>query len=188
MELKADARKNAVSKFSFGDIVITPTLKEVYLGTITRYYTFDPGANNGYGYSYLNYRDCTITKLAKPITYHIFDSAYGNKTKVSEFLNDYGTSRWYSYPDFKKTCPKRAINGKLELDCSEERFKEALVKKIYDYSAFEEYAKKSYYSADDKILYYFLGKGTFGFGFEPFEIPEEIMHKIKAAGIRYIEE
>jgi serine/threonine protein kinase len=131
MELKADSKKNAVSKFSFGDIITTPTLKEVYLGTITQYYTFDQGRNNGYGYYYLNYHDCTITKLAKPITYHVFDSIYGEKTKVSDFLNDYGTSRWYSYPDFKKTCPKRAIDGKLELDCSEEHFKEELIKKIY---------------------------------------------------------
>ena len=57
-----------------------------------------------------------------------------------------------------------------------------------DYKAFEEYAKKSYYSAEDKILYYFLGKDTFGFGSEPFEIPEDIMYKIKAAGIRYVDE
>jgi hypothetical protein len=188
MELKAESKKKAVSKFSFGDIITTPTLKEVYLGTITQYYTFDPGAKSGYCYSYLNYRDCTITKLAKPITYHVFDSVYGNKTKVSEFLNDYGTSSWYSYPDFKKTCPKRAIDGKLEIDCSEEYFKEELVKKIYDYSAFEEYAKKSYYSAEDKTLYYFLGKDTFGFGSEPFEIPDAIMNNIKAAGIKYVEE
>jgi hypothetical protein len=134
------------------------------------------------------YRDCTITKLAKPITYHVFDSAYGDKTKISEFLNNYGTSRWYSYPDFKKNCPKRAIEGKLELDCSEESFREELIKKIYDYSAFEKYAKSSYYSAEDRILYYFLGKETFGFGFEPFEIPENIMAKIKAAGIKYVDE
>jgi hypothetical protein len=188
MEIKAESKKNAVSKFSFGDIITTPTLREVYLGTVTQYYTFDPGRNNGYGYYYLNYHDCTITKLAKPITYHVFDSIYGEKTKVSDFLNDYGTSRWYSYPDFKKTCPKRTIEGKLELDCSEEYFKEELIKKIYDYKAFEEYAKKSYYSAEDKILYYFLGKDMFGFGAEPFELPEDIMNRLKAAGMKYIEE
>jgi hypothetical protein len=188
MELKAESKKKAVSKFSFGDIITTPTLKEVYLGTITQYYTFDPGRNDSSYGNRINYYDCTITKLAKPITYHVFDSIYGDKTKVSDFLNDYGTSRWYSYPDFKKTCPKRVIDRKLELDCSEEYFKEELIKKIYDYKAFEEYAKKSYYSAEDRTLYYFLGKDTFGFGFEPFEIPENIMYKIKAAGIRYIEE
>jgi hypothetical protein len=187
MELKAESKKKAVSKFSFGDIITTPTLREVYLGTITQYYTFDQGRNNGYGYYYLNYHDCTITKLAKPITYHVFDSIYGEKTKVSDFLNDYGTSCWYSYPDFKKTCPKRTIEGKLELDCSEESFKEELIKKIYDYKAFEEYAKKSYYS-EDKILYYFLGKDTFGFGSDPFELPKDIMYKIQAAGIKYVDE
>lgn len=187
-ELKKDLKKTAVSKFAFGDILKTPTIEEVYLGTITKYYTFDSGTNNGYGYSYLNYRECTVTKLAKPITYHIFDSIYGNKVKVSEFLKDYGTSRWYSYPNFKKTCPKRAIDGKLELDCSEEHFKAKLVKKIYDYTAFEKYANESYVRPEDRVLYYFLCKETFGLGFEPFEIPEDIMNKIKAAGVKYVEE
>jgi hypothetical protein len=187
MEIKAESKKNAVSKFSFGDIITTPTLREVYLGTVTQYYTFDSGSNSRYNYSHMYYRDCTITKLAKPITYHVFDSIYGEKTKVSDFLNDYGTSRWYSYPDFKKTCPKRTIEGKLELDCSEESFKEELIKKIYDYKAFEEYAKKSYYS-EDKILYYFLGKDTFGFGSDSFELPKDIMYKIQAAGIKYVDE
>jgi hypothetical protein len=188
MELKAASKKNAVSKFSFGDIITTPTLREVYLGTITRYYTFDPGSNSQYNYSHMYYRDCTITKLAKPITYHVFDSIYGEKTKVSDFLNDYGTSRWYSYPDIKKTCPKRAIEGKLEVDCSEECFKEELIKKIYDYKAFENYATNSYIRPEDRVLYYFLSKEEFGLGFEPFELPEDIMYKIRAAGIKYVDE
>lgn len=188
MELKAASKKNAVSKFSFGDIVTTPTLREVYLGTITQYYTFDPGSNSRYNYSHMYYRDCTITKLAKPITYHVFDGAYDNKSKISDFLDSYGTSRWYSYPDFKKTCPKRAIEGKLEVDCSEEYFKEELIKKIYDYAAFEKYATESYVRPQDHMLYYFLDKEHFGFGFEPFEIPADIMSKIKAAGIKYIDE
>jgi hypothetical protein len=188
MELKAESKKNAVSKFSFGDIVTTPTLREVYLGTITKYYTFDPGRNSEYNYSGIYYRDCTITKLAKPITYHVFDSIYGEKTKVSEFLNDYGTSRWYSYPDIKKTCPKRTIEGRLEVDCSEESFKEELLKKIYDYKAFENYATNSYIRSEERMLYYFLSKDEFGLGSEPFELPDDIMYKIKAAGISYIDE
>ena len=62
MELKAESKKKAVSKFSFGDIITTPTLKEVYLGTITRYYRFDPGSNDSYYDNRINYRGCTITK------------------------------------------------------------------------------------------------------------------------------
>ena len=188
MELKADAKKNAVSKFSFGDIVTTPTLKDVYLGTITRYYRFDSGRNDSSYGNRINYYDCTITKLAKPITYHVFDGMYGDKTKVSDFLNDYGTTRWYSYPDFKKTCPKRVIEDKLVLDCSEEYFKTELLKKIYDYDAFEKYCTTSYIRPEDRVLYFFLGKETFGLGMEPFEIPEDILHKIKAAGVKYIDE
>ena len=188
-ELKKDLKKTAVTKFTFGDIVKTPTITEVYLGTITQYYKFDAGRNSEYRYyQSIYYPECTITKLAKPVTYHIFDTVHGNKTKVSYFLNDYVTTRWYSYPDFKKSCPKRTIDGKLDIDCTEEYFKTALVNKIYDYAAFENYATKSYFSPGDRVLYYFLGKETFGFGFEPFELSEELIRKIKAAGIKYIEE
>lgn len=189
MELKADSKKNAVSKFSFGDIITTPTLKEVYLGTITRYYHFDPGSNdNYYNNRGIYYQGCTITKLSKPITYHVFDTVYGDKTSISDFLNDYGTSRWYSFPDFKKTCPKRVIDGKLALDYSEEQFKSELVNKIYDYAAFETYCKTSYIRPEDRVLYYFLGKETFGLGVEPFEIPKDILYKLQAAGVKYVDE
>lgn len=187
MELKAESKRNSVSKFSFGDIVTTPTLKEVYLGTITQYYTFDTGRNADYRYSGIYYHDCTITKLAKPITYHMFDSICSN-TKLSDFVNSYNGS-YYSCPDFKKNCPKRTIDGKIDLDYSEEQFKEKLIEKIYDYEAKEKYIKEHYVPrAHNHVLYYFLGTRTFGFGFEPFEIPEDIMYKIKAAGIKYVEE
>lgn len=188
MELKAAVKSKSVTKFSFGDIVETSTLKEIYLGTINQYYVFDPGERNAtYHHSYFDYRYCTLTKLAKPITYHIFDTGC-SKTKLSEFVDSYGPSH-YSYPDFKKTCPKRVISGKLELDYTEEEFKEKLFNKMYDFAAFEEYAKGAYLAwYQDRILYYFLGKQTFGFGFEPFEIPKDIIYKIQAAGIKYVEE
>ena len=189
MELKAAVKSKSVNKFSFGDFVETPTLKEIYLGTVNQYYVFDPGERNAtYHHSYFDYRYCTLTKLAKPITYHIFDSVYGNKTKVSEYVDNYGPSH-YSYPDFKKTCPKRVISGKLELDYTEKEFKEKLFNKMHDFVAFEEYAKGAYLTLyQDRILYYFLSKQTFGFGFEPFEISDDIMNKIKAAGINYVDE
>lgn len=186
-DLKKTMKSTMVSKFAFGDLVKTPTINEVYLGTITQYYTFDPGRNTQYNYYRdIYYPDCTITRLAKPITYHVFESIY-KETRLSDFLCQYNHSP-YSYPDFKKSCPKRVIDGKIDLDCSEDYFKEQVVKKIYDYEAFADYAKSSYRSSDERMLYYFLGKSTFGFGFEPFELSEDLMAKIKAAGIKYVEE
>lgn len=187
MELKKDLKKTATSKFSFGDIVKTPTIEDVYLGTITQYYTFDAGKHTAYGYTSFFYSDCTITKLAKPITYHMFDCRFG-KHDLTEFVNSYDGS-YYSHPDFKKSCPKRTIDGKINLDCSEEDFKTALFNKIYDYESHSEYVNK-YYGPRyvDRTLYYFLSKNSFGYGFEPFEIPEHIMSKIKAAGIKYVVE
>lgn len=190
-ELKKSMKSTMTSKYTFGDIVKTPTITEVYLGTITQYYTFqyytfDPGINRGYSYRGFNYRDCTITKLAKPVTYHMFENIY-KETRLSDFIESYNESA-YSYPDLKKTCPKRTIDGKLKLDCSEEYFKQKISSKIYDYTAYEAYQKKYWKTTELDRLFYFLGQTFFGFGFEPFELSEELMNKIREAGIRYIEE
>jgi hypothetical protein len=61
--------------------------------------------------------------------------------------------------------------------------------KIYDYEAFEKYALEHYWAtSSNDILCHFLGRGFFGFGFEPFELDEELMKKIRAAGIHIKEE
>ena len=189
-ELKKDLKKTAVSKFTFGDILKTPTIEEVYLGTITQYYKFDAGRNADYGYYRgIYYPECTITKLAKPITYHMF-GFLSDRATLSEFVKSYtGEGSYYSYPDFKKSCPKRTIDGKIELDCTEADFKNKLTEEIYDYDSAEKYIMASYLrAAKENVLYYFLSKKAFGFGFEPFELSDDIMNKIKAAGIKYIEE
>lgn len=190
-ELMNTLKKTQTSKFSFGDLVNTATINDVYLGTITKYYEFDPGERNA-SYRYMNYfdiRECTITKLKKPVTYHLFESMYKTKA-LSEILEHYDSSM-YSYPDIKKTCPKRTITGKIEMDCSEEDFKQGILNKTYDLKAFSEKLHESYtYSSCDKYktLYYFLSKQTFGYGFEPFDLPSDIMEKIKEFGIKYVEE
>lgn len=186
-ELKNSMKASMTSKYSFGDIVKTPTLTEVYLGTITQYYTFDQGSNDRYGYRSVNYRDCAITKLAKPVTYHLFDNPYLGEKKLSDFIESYKKSI-YSYPDLKKTCPKRTVDGRFDLDCTEEYFKQKLAEKIYDRTSYEDYQKEHCYTKDSNILYYFLGQTYFGFGFEPFELSEELMSKIKTVGIKYVEE
>ena len=184
-ELKNNMKASMTSKYSFGDIVKTPTLTEVYLGTITQYYTFDQGNNDRYGYRSVNYRDCIITKLAKPITYHIFEGMY-KETTLSEFLADYGKSS-YSFPDIKKTCPKRTIDGKIDMDCSEDHFRQQVFNKIYDYARYET-DHNDCYTRGTNNLYYFLNRSVFGFGFEPFELSEELMSKIKTVGIKYVKE
>ena len=190
-ELLNTLKKTQTSKFCFGDLISTATINEVYLGTITKYYEFDPGERNT-SYRYMNHfdiRECTITKLKKPVIYHLFKSAYKTKA-LSEILEQYDGSM-YSYPDIKKTCPKRTITGKIEMDCTEEEFKQGIMNKTYDFKTFsEKLQESSSYKGCDKYrtFYYFLGKQTFGYGFEPFELSPEIMEKIKDFGIKYIEE
>lgn len=186
-ELLSTLKKTQTSKFTFGDRVSTATINEVYLGTITKYYDFDPGRNNDYRYGF-NISDCTVTKLKKPITYHLFESLYKERT-LSEILEQYDSSI-YSYPDTKKTCPKRTITGKIEMDCTEAEFKQGVIDKSYDFATFDKKYKECYGKDGDKrrIFYYFLGKATFGYGFEPFELSEEIMEKLKEYGIKYVEE
>jgi hypothetical protein len=189
-ELISTFKKTQTSKFSFGDLVSTATINDVYLGTITKYYDFDPGEkNSSWRYNHFDIRECTITKLKKPITYHLFESMYKTKT-LSDILDQYDSSI-YSYPDIKKTCPKRTITGKIKMDCTEEKFKQGIMNKTYDFKTFSEKLQESYsYKGCDKYrtFYYFLGKQTFGYGFEPFELSPEIMEKIKEYGIKYVEE
>jgi hypothetical protein len=173
-----------VSKFEFGDILKTTTLEEVYLGTLTRYYTFDAGRNvSRYTRDY-DLRDCTLTKLSKPIKYHVFDTIAG-QTKLSNFIDRYKVS----YPDFKKSCPKRVITNKINLDITQEEFYKQLIEKIYDFDAWLDYYMKHYLSPTENVaLYYFLGFPCFGVGTKPFELSNELMYRIKTAGIRYVEE
>ena len=187
-ELMSSLKKTQTSKFQFGDKISTATINDVYLGTINRYYVFDPGRNNDYRYGF-NLRDCTITKLRKPVTYHLFESLHRERS-LKTILDEYDSSV-YSYPDVKKTCPKRTITGKIEMDCTEEAFKQGIINKTYDFKTFSEKLQESYcYKGCDKYrtFYYFLGKHTFGYGFEPFELSSEIMEKIKEYGIKYVGE
>lgn len=190
-ELRSTLKKTQTSKFSFGDKVSTATINEVYLGTITKYYKFDPGEQ------YMNYhymknfdiRKCTLIKLKTPIKYYLFDTLYNEKT-LTELLNSYN-DYFYPYPAIKKTCPKRTITGKITMDCTEAEFKQNVIQKIYDFKAQSKYIDESYIYSDcneQHKLYYFLSKATFGFGFEPFDIDPEIVDKIKAAGIKYVQE
>jgi hypothetical protein len=76
------------------------------------------------------------------------------------------------------------------MDCTEAEFKQGIIDKTYDFNDF--YTKyREHYGKDgekSKIFYYFLGKHTFGYGFEPFELSDEIMAKIKEYNIKYVEE
>lgn len=189
-ELISSLKKSQTSKFTFGDKISTATINDVYLGTITKYYDFDPGEKNAtWHYHYFDIRNCTVTKLKKPVTYHLFESLYKDRSLMT-ILEEYDSSI-YSYPDVKKTCPKRTITGKIEMDCTEAEFRAGIMKKTYDFETFSKKLQESYnYKGCDKYktFYYFLGKQTFGYGFEPFELSEEIMEKVKEYGIKYVEE
>lgn len=196
--LKKKFGSETTSKFAFGDLLKTATLKEAYLGSLTQYYTVDIGRNaDRYGYRYTGYPDlseCTVIKLAKPITYHVFESIYKDDKKISEFVEGYKKYQ-YSYPDLKKTCPKRVIDGKIDLDITEEDFYAAIIDKAYNFELYKKLYTDSYASYgrppaidEDVVLFYFLGSRIFGLGREPFELPEDIMNRLKAAGVKYVEE
>ena len=190
-ELKKDLKKSATSKFSFGDITKTPTITEAYLGTITQYYKFEGDDDSRYyWYEKIRWQHCTLTKLKKPITYHMFDTLWDRKS-ITDFKDMYSKGA-YSYPDFKANCPKRSIDGQLEIDLSEKEFIKPLISKIYDYDAYLKDQAKYYHSEVDSLkrrdyyFYTFLDRRQFGFGLP--ELPEELLNKIKELGIRYVEE
>lgn len=198
--LKKKFGSETTSKFAFGDLLKTATLKEAYLGTLTQYYTVDIGRNadryHSYGsrYGLPDLSECTVIKLAKPITYHVFESIYKDDKKLSEFVEGYKKYQ-YSCPDLKKTCPKRVIDGKIDLDITEEDFYAGVLDKAYNFELYKKLHIDSYGSFntppainEEVVFYYFLGSRVFGFGKEPFELPEDLMNRLKAAGVKYVEE
>ena len=187
-ELKKQISASSVSKFTFGDILKTTTISEVYLGTLNQYYTFDVGDNGNRYTKYYSFGECTLRKLAKPIKYHVFDNLY-KETKLSDFVDTYEASH-YSYPDLKKSCPKRTVDGKIELDMTQDEFYTRVVSNAHNFEKWLEYYNKHYCTApnEDFALYYFLGSRSFGYAAEPFDIPEDIMRRLKEAGMKYIEE
>lgn len=191
-ELKDSVKAKATTKYPFGSKIRTATLQEVYLGKLTKYYSFDFGDQDHYGYRQrFDPRKCTLTKLAKPIEYQLTESesSYRTYTKLSDVINCYKESAYYS-PILLDKCPKRVVTGKLELDITEEEFYKQVLAKYYDLDSFIEERNKNTWSSytPEYNLSLFLDRKMFGFGTEPFDIPEDLMNKIKAAGIKYIDE
>jgi hypothetical protein len=195
-DLKKKFSTDTTSKYQFGDIIKTATLTEVYLGSVKQYYTFDIGRNaDKYYYIRPNLRECTLIKHAKPTTQYLFEGLYNENKKVSAFVEQY-KSYTYSYPDFRNSRPKRIVEGKINVDMTEEDFYKELLNKVYDFELHKEIENKerSKYGwtpqerEEDEAFYYFLANGHFGIGTEGFELSEELLNKIKAAGVKYMEE
>lgn len=188
-EVRVNKNANAVSNYSFGDLISTTTLNEIYLGTLTQYYTVERYDPYRYNYSIVNY---TIRKLAKPKTYHLFESVTPwrrNFSKLSDIVAYYGEDAMYGMPDLKTNRPKRLIAGKLEMDCTEADFYNKLLEKIYNFDAYKHrYSLYVNRATEEDIIKRFLNTALFGFGKEPFELPEEIVKLIKNYGIKYIDE
>ena len=185
-ELKDTIKAAATTKYSFGSRIKTATLQDLYLGKLTKYYSFDMGGQSFWGYHF-NPSKCTITKLAKPTDVHLteWDSDYYRCDKISEVLNIY-TDNVRKSPTIVTKRPKRVVPGSLELDLTEKEFYKQLLTK-YNFPAYLEEQKDSYMDRAMKLCY-FLESKLFGLGTEPFDLDEELMKEIKAAGIRYIDE
>lgn len=192
-EFKNSVKTKATTKYSFGDKIDTTTLQEIYLGKLTKYYKFDFGDQDRYCLRrYFDPRKCTLTKLAEPVEYQLIESqsSYKHYNKISEIINQYKASL-YSYPTLLDKRPKRVTSGSLELDITEEEFYKQLLAKWYDLEGYIEERSKNSWCSDhspEYTLSLFLDRSMFGFGTEPFELDEELMKKIKAAGIKYVEE
>lgn len=186
-ETRVSKNTNSTSKYSFGDIVNTTTLNEVYLGTFTQYYEVERDLYSGYRYGYDKY---IVKKLVKPKTYHLFESITqwrGSFSKLSEVIDYYENG--YGGPMRKTNRPKRIVEGKIEMDCSEADFYEKLLNKIYDFDAYKtRNAKYNSHMEPARVFKSFLDNSLFGFGKEPFELPEEIQKLMKDYDIKYIDE
>ena len=193
--IKDSIKSKSTTKFAFGNRIQTATIHDIYLGKLTKYYSFDLGGQDFFSYGsrrYFDPRKCTITKLAKPVEYHLteYDNSRDGYESISDIISYYNRSS-YAIPQLLEKCPKRALNGILELDISEEDFYKIILDKIYNYDKWLEQRKQnSWYNdyTEEYNLCLFLDRKMFGLGTEPFELDEELLKKIKAAGIKYVEE
>lgn len=186
-DFKDSIKNNATTKYNFGDLISTTTTSEIYLGTLKQYYTFDARVSR-WSYNRADYRACTLTKLAKPKTYHLFHyiSAYSKKdySRLSNIITYYRDDDW-SRLDIKVSRPKRVVTGQINLDSSQEELYKTLFNRYSNYSKENNYG--SYLTTTDSV-YNFLNCYLFGFSTEPFELNEDLLDKIKELGINYIEE
>ena len=98
-EEQRNAVKKASSKYIPGDIVVTLKEKQLYLGSVYRYYSFE----QGYRYS-----DKYFVIYDKPKLVHIFRGFYKDWNSNEEKLNNYCTETF--------TKPKRIIDNHINLD------------------------------------------------------------------------
>ena len=186
-ETRVCKNSKSTARYAFGDLANTTTLNEVYLGTLMQYYEVERDCYGGYRYGYDKY---TIKKLAKPKTYHLFESVTPWRrsfSKLSEVIEYYKDG--YSLPRRNTSKPKRIVEGKIEMDCSEADFYAKLLDKIYNFEAYKARNNKYYVNMEPaRVFKGFLDNSFFGLNKEPFELSEDLMKLVKEYGIKYIDE
>lgn len=186
-ETRVSKNSKSTSKYTFGDLANTTTLNEIYLGTLTQYYEVERDYYGGYRYGYDKY---TIKKLAEPKTYHLFESVTPwrrNFSKLSEIIEYYEDE--YSLPRRNISKPKRIIEGKIEMDCSEADFYTKLLNKLYNFEDYKVRNNKYLVNVEpDRVFKRFLDNSFFGLNKEPFELSEDLIKLMKEYGIKYIDE
>lgn len=134
-EEQRTAVKNASNKYVPGDIVGTLKEKQLYLGSIYKYYSFEQG---------YRYGDKYIVIYDKPRVVHIFRGFYKHWKTEEEELNSYFTETL--------TKPKRLIIDHMDLDESVADYISRYTKQKFDESL-DDKNKYSWYSAGELLMY-----------------------------------
>ena len=134
-EEQRTAVKNASNKYVPGDIVGTLKEKQLYLGSIYKYYSFEQG---------YRYGDKYIVIYDKPKLVHIFRDFYKPWNSETEELNNYYTETL--------TKPKRLVLDHMDLDESAADYISKCIKQKFDESLNDK-NKYSWYSADKLLMY-----------------------------------
>ena len=179
-EIKNTLKTAVTNKYDFGSKICTATRKEIYLGKVYKYYSFEDRRDYWKTQS-SDLHKCTLVKLAKPIEYHLIEYLYDNFEKVSDVLNRYETND-YANPILATKRPKRVVTGSLGLDLSEAEFHKRLLDSKNTYSAYKEHIEKGYSPT------LFLNKSLFGLSPESFELEPELLADVQSRGIKYVDE
>ena len=192
MNLKNSVKSSLTVKYNVGDVIQTTTKKEVYIGTLYKYYEFILPNNlkrNRYYHEGVSLKDCKFIKYKTPKPVHVLMYLHDdNINKISQLISD---GYFYSANLFSPKLPRRSLVGKcLENDITSSDLKQFL-NVNHDFNITE--LRNKYFKAlrtvyDSSVIIRFIDNITFGINDEPFEYSSEFIDLLYKHNVTILEE
>lgn len=199
MLLKSNFKSKQTSTYQFGDNVVTPTLNEIYLGEIYKYYEvkgeFDFVRWGLHPYI-SRHTPIVVHKLKTPIVKHLYENSgifsyYEDKfidvSCISDITKNYQVKPW-SRLNLRDNKTKRTLGLKqITIDCTQKELGEVIKNK---WSVFSNYDTTNLPMDCDMEykLCAFLSENLFGYSYEPFDLDDNTLMLFQKYNIKYLED